>query len=46
MKDEIGGLPIAKFMGRRAKMQSVLGGNSKETKKATVVNNAVVKYEI
>lgn len=46
MKDEIGGLPIAKFMGRRAKMQSVLGGNSKETKKATVVNNAVVKHEI
>ena len=46
MKDEMGGVPIAEFVGLRAKLYSVLLRNSKEMKKAKGVNKVVVKHEI
>ena len=42
----MGGVPIAEFVGLRAKMYSVLVGNSKEMKKAKGVNKAVAKHRI
>ena len=45
IKDEMGRVPIAEFVGR-AKLYQVLAGNSKEMKKAKGVNKTVVKHEI